>query len=117
MINVAYIYQPHFNTSMFRVAVNKQQSNDTNYIVVTCSPQYNGVWKYGGEIHKTCGRWVNGKTVCYEIPISSCAFVKSLNEIQQIDKRQEVMKQQEKWFKNEVKNQHLNYKDKPTWML
>lgn len=117
MINIAYIYQPHFKTSMFRVAVNKQQSKDTNYIVVTCSPQYNGVWKYSGDIHKTCGKWINGKTTCYEIPISSCTFVKSLNEIIPTDKRQMVIHQQKEWLKSEVRNRNYSYSEIPDWMM
>ena len=117
MENIAYIYQPHFKTSMFRVAVNKQQSKDTNYIVVTCSPQYNGVWKYSGDIHYSCDRWINGKTACYEIPISSCTFVKSLNEIVPIDKRRMVINQQKEWLKNEVKNRNYSYSEIPDWMM
>ena len=117
MNNVAYIYQPHFKTSMFRVATNKQQSKDTNYIVVTCSPQYNGVWKYSGDVHKTCGKWINGKTTCYEIPISSCTFVKSLNEIIPIDKRRMVINQQKEWLKSEVKNRNYSYSGIPDWMM
>lgn len=117
MVNVAYIYQPHFKTSMFRVAVNRQQGDDTNYIVVTCSPQYNGLWKYDGKLHKTCGKWVNGKTVCYEIPIAECTFVKGLNEIQQPSHIQAVVKQQEEWFNNKVRNREYTYAEKPPWML
>ena len=117
MVNVAYIYQPHFKTSMFRVAINKQQSEDTNYIVVTCSPQYNGVWKYDGSLHKTCGRWANGKTTCYEIPISKCVFVKSLDEIQQVERRKEVIRQQKEWLESEVRNRNYSYKETPDWML
>ena len=117
MENVAYIYQPHFKTGMFRVAVNKQQSLKTNYIVVTCSPQYNGVWKYDGILHKDCGRWLNGKTMCYEIPISSCTFLKSLDEIQQPNKRKEVMRQQKKWIENHVKNRDYSYNEVPEWII
>lgn len=117
MENVAYIYQPHFKTSMFRVAVNKQQSKETNYIVVTCSPQYNGLWKYNGDLHESCSRWINGKTTCYEIPISKCTFVKSLDEIVQPQHRKEVIKQQQSWLQNQVKNRDYMYSELPDWVV
>lgn len=116
--NTAYIYQPHFKTSMFRVAANKQQSGGDNYIVVTCSPQYNGVWKYPGSLHSSCGRWVNThNTVCYEIPISSCSFVKSLEEIVSPDRFKNVVKQQIEWFTKEVRNRNYTYAEVPGWFL
>ena len=117
MQNVAYIFQPHFNTSMFRVSANSQQSSETNYIVVTCSPQYNGVWKYSGAIHSFCGRWMNNNTVCYEIPISSCIFVKSLEEIVDKAKRKKVVKQQKDWFTKNVRNRNYTYSEIPKWFL
>jgi hypothetical protein len=75
------------------------------------------VWKYDGSLHKTCGRWVNGKTTCYEIPISSCTQIKSLEEIKQPDIRKEVVRQQKEWLKSEVRNRDYSYKDTPDWML
>lgn len=117
MVKTAYIYQPHFMTSMFRVAVNKQQSKDKNRIVVTCSPQYNGVWEYDASIHKTCGKWVNGKTVCYEIPIECCNRVATLDDIVKPENRKEVIKQQKAWLNNAVKNRDYSYAEVPDWMV
>lgn len=117
MERIAYIYQPHFKTSMFRVAMNKQQSKDENYIVVTCSPQYNGLWKYAGTIRDTCGRWMNGKIGCYEIPISSCTRMKMLDDIEKPKIRKEVVKQQKTWLNNSVKNRDYSYVEVPDWVV
>ena len=117
MERIAYIYQPHYKTQVFRVAVNKQQHPDTNFIVVTCSEQYNGVWKYDSKLHETCSRWVNNNTTCYEIPISECTFVRSLNELRNSEVIDKVIEQQTKWFKNEVKNRNYEYKEIPEWIL
>jgi hypothetical protein len=104
-------------TEMFRVAVNKQQCDIDNFIVVTCSPQYNGVWKYDGSLHRSCGVWPNGKTLCYEIPIKSCTFVKSLDEMTDKVKRKMVADQQWEWFTNQVKNRNYTYSEKPDWFV
>ena len=117
MENIAYIYQPHFKTKMFRVAMNKQQSPNYNYIVVTCSPQYNGVWRYDGEIHAALSKWVNGSTICYEVPIDKCEFIKSLFEVTDEKVRNNIIKQQSDWLHNTVKNRNYRYTEKPEWFI
>lgn len=114
--NVAFIYEPHFKTNMFRVAVSNQQGK-TNFIVVTCSPKYNGVWKWEKQLDKSYDTWVNGKCLCYCIPISECIKVQEISTITRQDVLSEIKKQQEYWYNSQVKNRDYTYKNKPEWML
>jgi hypothetical protein len=118
----AYILQPHFQTMMFRPAVKDQQSDDWNYIIVTCSPDYNGVWKYDGSLKPTFTTvWNKGKNgsklLCYEVPISSCSKIQALEAIKDADVRNRVKTMQEKWVSNQVNNRDYTYVKKPSWML
>jgi hypothetical protein len=60
---------------------------------------------------------MNGRTTCYEIPISSCTFIKKLEDIVPQDKRNIVIKQQKEWLNNNVKNRDYTYSDRPDWVL
>lgn len=119
MSNVAYIYQPHFKTGMFRVAVKDQLGVDDNYIVVTCSPQYNGVYKYPVSYiqERKYTTWKNKNVNCLCIPIEHCHKIKELNEITNNSVLKEVKKQQESWYKSNVENRDYTYKERPEWML
>ena len=117
MSNIAYIYQPHFNSNCFRVAISKQQGTTTNYIVVTCSPNYNGVWKYSSSNLYDYPSWNNGNVVCKCVPISDCEFVKHLNQLKNEDILKQVKKQQLTWFNNQVKNRNYDYVTKPDWLI
>lgn len=113
MANCAWIYQPHYKSNCARVAVDMQQA-DVNYIIITCSPSCNGVWKY--QNRRDYELWLNNKKVCYCVPMDELEFVMPLENLD--DKRKvEVKKDQAKWFKNEVKNRNYEYKNKPEWML
>ena len=115
--NIAYIYQPHFMTNKFRVSVNNQRGKEFNYIVVTCSPEFNGVWKYPAENIIEYKIWMNRKTPCYCVPIEDCTFVQKLEEIKKDELKKAAISQQEAWFKNEVKNTEHKYVNRPKWML
>lgn len=114
--NMAFIYEPHFKTSKFRVAVADQQC-ETNYIVVTCSPRYNGIWKWTKTLGKKYETWYNNGLVCYCIPIDECIKTQELNSIQNPEIRAKVKKLQSKWYKSEVRNRDYEYKNKPEWMI
>lgn len=115
--NIGFIYEPHFKTKMFRVAKVCQMGKDFNYVVVTCSPMYNGLYKYDSSKRDNFKTWINGKLECYEIPISECTFVMNLDDIEKPDVKAEIIKQQKKWFNKQVKNRTYDYKNKPSWML
>ena len=115
--NIAYIYQPHFNTNCFRAAVLKQQGKKYNYIIVTCSPEYNGVWKYNADNVLNYDVWSNNNKECYCVPIRDCRRIKLLNELTNIEVINKVKFQQKKWYNNTVKNRDYTYTDKPEWML
>ena len=115
--NIAYIYQPHFNTNCFRVALVNQQGKKYNYIIVTCSPEYNGVWKYNANNVLNYNVWSNNKKECYCVPIRDCRRIKLLNELTNIEVINKVKSQQKKWYNNTVKNRNYTYTDKPEWML
>lgn len=117
MENVAYIYQPHFKTSMFRAAVRDQQSKGDNYIVVMCSTKYNGVWKYSGKLHESCGRIKNNNLICYEVPVSECVFVQTLDSIKDPAMRSKIADYQKKWIGNDVKGRDYKYQSMPDWVV
>ena len=115
--NIAYIYQPHFKTSMFRPAVRDQQQEGDNFIVVTCSRDFNGVWKYDGSLRGTFETKKNGNLDCYQVPISVCSRVKRLEEITNPQIVETVKRMQEKWVSNDVRGRDYTYSSKPEWML
>lgn len=120
MSNMAFIYQPHFKTGMFRVAISQQAAtgDNSNYIVVTCSETYNGIWAWRhSEVENVLGYWTNKNTACYTVPIEYCRYVKSLQELTDKSIITKVKKQQNKWYKSEVENRDYEYKKKPEWML
>lgn len=119
MANIAYIYQPHFKTGMFRVAVKDQLGTDKNYIVVTCSPQFNGVYSYpvSNIQEKKYDTWSNNGTNCICVPIVDCQKLKELNEVTNSEVISRIKKQQNAWYNNNITNRDYEYKGKPEWML
>ena len=117
MRNVAFIYQPHFKTNCFKVAIDKSQGVTNNFIIVTCSPSYNGVYKYPSEKRFSYEIWKNGKKSCYCVPIIDCEFVQKLETLKNEDIIKEVKKQQKSWLKQEVTNREYKYNKKPEWAL
>lgn len=113
--NTAYIYQPKFKEEEFWVACHLQEHPDHNFIIVTCSEHYNGVymWKKGDEI----GMMSNGKMSCYRVPICKCQYIKSLKELTAEDVIKKVIKYQKAWCKGQVKNNNYIYKTKPDWAI
>lgn len=98
-MNIAYIMEPHFNTESFRVAVKNQQNEKTNYIVVCCSPAYNGVWSWDRETTKV-NLITNNKLPCFVVPIESCTFLKNLDEINNPMIKEQIVKVQKKYIKS-----------------
>lgn len=117
MNNIAYIYQPHFMTNCFRVAVDDQQGDEYNYIIVTCSPKYNGVYKYPASNIKNYTLWNNKRLTCVCVPVDDCEKIGTLTDIKKPDSMNRVMKQQSNWFNNNVENVNHQYNEKPDWML
>lgn len=116
-MHTCYIYQPHFKTNCFRVAKKEQQGEIYNYVVVTCSPEYNGVWRYKADKVHNYETWVNGKLQCYCVPIDDCERIKTLTELVNPDVIRQVKRQQSEWFTNNIKNRDYKYKEKPLWMI
>lgn len=114
---MAFIYQPHFQSKCFRVAINDQQGTKHNYITVTCSPQYNGIWKYPACNILQYPHWKNGNVECVCVPIKDCVMLQPLNTIQNMDIRHKVQKQQNQWYKNQIKNRDYTYAKKPDWFI
>ena len=124
MSNIAYIFRPkeknpytgNWDYEYLVPAVSKQKGKKWNYVVVACSPQYNGV--YAWDASKKYDTWQNGRMLCYYVPISECQF-RTFDEISpELRKiiKPEVIKLQEKWLNNQVKNRNYIYKKKPDWM-
>ena len=106
--NIAYIMQPHYLSNCFRVSCDKQLGRN-NYIIVTCSPSFNGVYTYDKSILKDCKLWSNKGRMCYEIPVNQCTLYKRLEELQNPEIIKEIKKQQSNWVKT--------YKQKPDWLI
>lgn len=117
MKNVAFIYQPHFKTDCFRVAIKNQQGSDINFIVVTCSPSYNGVWKYDAHNMNSYADWRNNNVWCKCVPINDCTYIKPLEQLSNQNIIKIVKQQQNDWFKNQIKNRNYSYVSKPDWLL
>ena len=115
--NVSYVMQPHFKSNCFRAAVKNQHGGEFNFVVITCSPEYNGVWKYNAALAPEFEIWMNGKTPCYCVPIEVCTRIRTLDELVNPVVIAAVKEQQNKWYKNQVKNVEHQYKNKPSWML
>lgn len=115
--NMAFIYQPHFNTNCFRVAINDQRGTEYNYITVTCSPMYNGIWKYASQKMREYAHWKNGNIECVCVPIKDCVLLQPLDTIKSDGIRHKVKAQQEQWYKNKIKNRDYTYAKKPDWFI
>lgn len=119
MSNKCYIYEPHFNTNCFRVSMN-EQLEDINYIIVTCSPSYNGVYKWNKPLIRSkdeLGVWTNGKLPCYTVPIYLCTKIKDLSELVNPDVIKIVKKQQKDWAEGKVKGKAPHKRGKQPWMI
>ena len=109
--DLAIVWLPHFMTGCFRVAVNKQQGKESNYIIICCSPEYNGIWKWKTEDKKHFTKWTNNGTVCYCIPMEYCEKIQELEDIKNPELRREVRKNQENFCKKFRKSTNQ------TWIL
>ena len=124
--NIAYIYNvkgknPYTNEWDYRYLVPavKDQQAKINYVVVTCEPSKNGVYRWKKD--KKYDTWMNGKMKCYYIPIDDCDFC-SFEDLPDNEPNkkllEKVKKMQTKWLNKEVKNHNYDYKrGKPSWML
>lgn len=117
MTNVAFVYQPHFMSRSFRANLENQQGTKNNYIVVTCAPAFNGLYKYPAGETKSYRLWQNKSVTCVCVPISACEKIKDLDEITEPELIEGIKRQQEKWYKNEVDDNKHKYTSKPDWML
>lgn len=117
MVNVSYIWAPKFispfgDDEIYLVpAVSDQQGKENNYIVVCCSPSYNGLYKCPAAEYKNFETWTNNKRKCYYVPISKCEYVKPLEDIQMTPVREKIRKIQLTWQKNK------NRKNTPDWFI
>ena len=109
--NIAIIWQPHFITECFRVDKKKQMGKKTNYIVVCCSPSYNGVWKYDVDPDKTYEQVKNKSVICRCVPIDECEHIGGFEVITDKDLIKVIKNEQKKWFETNGKTK------KPDWML
>ena len=126
--NISFIYGPKQKdpftgewNNKYLVPALKDQQSTINFIVVTCTPSMNGVYCWKKAEDKQYKTWMNGKKPCYYIPIDDCVFKRfdELDMTKPINQWliEEVKKQQEKWYKGEVKGRDAYKKKKPDWML
>ena len=105
MINVSYIWMPKFispfgdKETYLVPGVKEQQGTEWNYIVVCCSPSYNGLYRCPASEYKNFKTWENNLKKCYYVPISKCEFVKPLEDIEMEVVRNRVHKIQSNWYK------------------
>ena len=115
--NIYFLLQPHFKTNSFRVACNRQQGLNENYIVVTCSPEFNGVWAYPACNVSKYETIYSGSVLCYVVPIEDCIKIKELNEITNKEIIKKIKSYQNKWITGKIKNNVHKYDKKPDWVL
>lgn len=97
--NIAFLWEPHNITKCARVAVSKQQGKDWNYIIICCSPERNGVYKYSANNTANYSIWTNKTMPCYEVPMTDLQFVQTLESITTASIINEIKKQQKAWCK------------------
>ena len=108
---IAIIWTPHFKTQCFRVACDRQMSAEKNYIVVCCSPTYNGIYSWDAKKKKDYEVWPNNGRDCYCVPIEDCHFEGDLDLITNKDFYNEVRKAQMKYLKT------VKREKEPEWLL
>lgn len=115
--NVAYVWQPKWLDSQgnsyvcFTPAVRNQHGVEWNYIIITNSPSYNGIWKWPAEDKNKVNIWRNGRLECYYVPQHLCEPVKKLEDITNWEVRKKIAEQQQKWF------EYAKPKKVPEWFL
>lgn len=96
--NVAVIMQPHYKTRCFRVSTNNQISRgEYNYIVVTSTTMWNGMYKYPSKNTAFYKIWSNKGRPCYCVPMDDCVKIKELDDITDGVLLEEIEKQQKKY--------------------
>jgi hypothetical protein len=109
--NIAIIWQPKFITDEFIVDKRKLSGDEVNYIIVCCSPSYNGVWKFVRNKYKQYETYTNKSVICECIPIEECIFLGGLEGIKNKTIIKEIRNEQKKFLKMQGRE------DKPDWLL
>jgi len=123
--NIAYTYTPKWKdpftgkweTNYFVPAVIDQKGTDKNYCIITCSPEWNGVWEYDASLTKNYKTWMNQKKLCYYLPIKDCKCIKTLEQVENPEVIKTIKQFQKAWFKGEVKNGRAYKGQEPDWFL
>ena len=115
--NISFTYQPNFNTRTLRPLVSEQKGNKWNFVVVTCSETYNGVYKYPASKTKEFDTWGSGRNKRYIVPISDCEKIKELNQITNKETLTIIKEQQSLWLNGELPWCKEKFDEKPDWML
>jgi len=108
---IAIIWQMHNLTNSFRVACDRQMSKNKNYIVVCCSPSYNGIYSWDASKKNEYDIWNNNGRDCYCVPLEECHFEGDLSKITNKDFYNEVRKSQLKFLKM------VGREKEPKWLL
>lgn len=108
--NIAIIWQPHYMSDCFRVNVKKQRGYE-NYIIVCCSPSFNGLWKYEVEEGSEYDEVKNKSITCRCVPVSDCIYIGGFEKIKDKDLLKEIKNEQKKWLKATGKEK------KPDWFI
>ena len=120
--NWALTYEPKFESpfdddeTYLVPACKNQHGRNYNYIVVTCSPKFNGVYRYDSHLTANFKPWLNGELKIYYVPISICTYVSTLEDTTG-NCRDAIKKQQMKWINGKVKNHNTIYQVTPDWCL
>ncbi len=100
-----------------RVSCSDQKGDTTNYIIICCSPAYNGVYKYDA---KRIGEYQiipNGKRNCFVVPFKDLLFHSTLEDfIKKVPQAYDVIDSEQVEFckryrKNPKQNWMLRYKN------
>lgn len=109
--DLAIVFEPHFMTRKVRASVDNQQGKEWNFVLITCSPSNNGLYKYPASLCKDYSIWSNRGRECYEIPMRDLEMVKELGDIKRPDLIEEIKKSQKEWLKISKR------KSVPEWFL
>lgn len=104
MNNCAFTWMPKWVSPFgdkkvyFVPRIKDQKGQEWNYIVVCCSPSYNGLWKWPSKEAKHLMKWNNHGTMCYYVPVDICEFVKPIEDIQMLDVKKKAIETQRNWY-------------------
>lgn len=114
--NIAIVWQPKWVEHEIWPAVRNSKGKETNYIIVCCSEEKNGIYSWDPSIIPNLELVMNGKIPCYRVPLDALTWCRDLDSTKGSFLRSLVRQEQQAFIKYKRKvDDNPNYK--PRWTL